>query len=159
MPYRTPTYRMMLLVLYAGAAFWILPLIFTGLQLQEAFNSIVFGIAAVVLVTWGPSAFFALRGGVNAENQHIVSTVAIWFIVWVQRLYAIVFVTLDRPTWLMLSAFPAFLTYMFGVMGVLVVVAPAFVKDANMKDYYFQLIAGLLVGTLLSGISYLVQIQ
>lgn len=159
MPNRTPTYKMMMLVLLAGAGFWLMPLIYTGLQLQEVFNSVVFGIATVVLVTWGPSVFFAMRGGINAENQHIVSTVAVWFIVWIQRLYAIIFVSLDRPTWLMISAFPAFLTYMFGVMGVLAVVAPAFVKDANMKDYYIQLIAGIILGVVLSGISYLVQVQ
>lgn len=159
MPYRSPTYKMLMLVFYAGIGFWLLPVIFTGFQLQELFNSLVFGIATVILVTWGASAVYSLKGGATAEHQQIISTVAVWFIVWVQRLYAIIFVALDRPTWLMISALPAFLTYMFGVMGILVIMAPAFMEEVNLKDYYINLAVGVVFGSILAFVSYLVQVQ
>ena len=159
MPYRNPTYKMLLFVFYAGAAFWFLPIIFTGLQLQELFNSLVFGIATVILITWGSAAYYAFRGRMDPENQQIISTVAVWFIVWIQRLYAIIYVALDRPGWLMISAFPAFLSYMFGVMGVLVVIAPMFMKNVDLKNYYVHLMLGTFIGVILFIVSYAVQIQ
>lgn len=159
MPYRNPTYKMLMFVFYAGAAFWLLPIVFTGLQLQEVFNSLVFSIATVILMTWGSAAYYAFKGRMDPENQQIISTVAVWFIVWVQRLYAITFVALDRPTWLMVSALPAFLTYMFGVMGVLVIMAPAFMKDVNLRSYYAHLVVGIFIAAILFVISYAVQVQ
>ena len=158
MPYRNPTNKMLLLVFYSGIAFWFLPLAFSGIDLQAAFNSVVFGISTVILVTWGASAYYSLRGNADAEHQHIISTVAVWFIVWCRGLYSIIFVSLDRPTWMVLSAFPAFITYMFGMTGILVVMAPAFVDDVNLRDYYFKLAIGSVLGVLLSGLSYYMQI-
>jgi hypothetical protein len=159
MPYRNPTNKMLWLVLGAGLAFWALPLLFAGSAIQEVLNSLVFGVATVVLFTWGPSAYYSLRGNVTAEHQHIVSTVAIWLIVWTQRLYAVVFMSLDRPHWLQVSAWPAFITYMFGMMGILIIAAPFFVKDIDQRGYYWQLGVGLFIGTILAIISYVTQTQ
>lgn len=157
MPHHNPTNRMFLLILCAGVLFWILPQFFTGDLLQEVFNSIVFGIATTVMVTWGPSAYYAMRGSVTAEHQHIVATVAVWFIVWIQRLYAIIFMVLDRPYWLLSSAFPAFVAYMFGITGVFIIVAPAMVKDASRNDYIWQVTIGIGCGLLATAFSFILQ--
>jgi hypothetical protein len=158
MPYRNPTNKMLLLVMYAGVLFWVLPAFFTGDTLQEFFNSIVFGIASAVLVTWGASAYYALRGNITGVHQHIVATVAIWLIVWLQRLYSIVFLTMDRPYWMQISSFPAFITYMFGIMGVFVVVAPAFVdEETDQRDYVLQAAIGTGIGMVAAVVSYVIQ--
>lgn len=158
MPYRNPTNRMFILISCAGIMFWLLPLFFSGDDLQTTINSIVFGIATTIMITWGPSAYYALRGNVTAEHQHIIATVAVWFIVWMQRLYAIIFVTLDRPYWLASSAFPAFVAYMFGLMGVFIIVAPAMVEDADKSDYLWQTAVGIGCGLLASVVSFIIQV-
>lgn len=158
MPYRNPTNKMLLLVMYMGVLFWVLPFAFTGDQLQTAFNSIVFGISTTVLITWGPAAYYALRGNVTAEHQHIIATTAVWLIVWVQRIYAIVFMILDRPYWLLSSAFPAFVAYMFGMTGVFIVVAPALVKTEDRSDYIWMTTIGVGCGLLAAAVSYILQV-
>jgi hypothetical protein len=146
------------LISVAGILFWLLPLIFDGDSLQTTLNSIVFGIATTVLITWGPSVYYALRGNVTAENQHIIATVAVWIIVWTQRLYSIVYMTLDRPYWLASSAFPAFIAYMFGLTGVFIVVAPAMLKDADRSDYLWQTAVGIGCGVMAAVVSFVIQV-
>jgi hypothetical protein len=149
---------MLMLVSYAGALFWLLPIFLTGDAIQRVMNAVVFGIATAVLYTWGGAAYYAMRGNITGVHQHIVSTVAVWFIVWVQRLYSITFLVLERPHWMLISAFPAFVTYMFGMMGVFIVIAPAFVEDVDKTDYFKQIGIGVTLGVIAAAVAYVIQL-
>lgn len=159
MPYRNPTNKMLILITYSGVLFWLFPMFLNGDMLQMIVNSLLLMIATIVLVTWGSSAYYALRGNVTAVHQHIIATVFVWLIVWVQRIYAIIFVVMDRPHWLSISAFPAFIAYMFGVTGIFVVVAPALLDGANQKEYVKQIAVGTILGMILAIVSFVIQIR
>jgi len=158
MPHTRRTHRMLLLALLAMASYWVLPLFITGETLQVLFNSAVFGVSTAILVTWGPPAIFALRRSASGENQNILAVFMLWFIVWLQRVYSIVFVTLDRPGWLASSALPPFLAYLFGVVGVLMLTAPAYVEDAP-RSYYWQLAVAGVLGAAAAATSYFLQLH
>jgi hypothetical protein len=160
MPYRNPTNKMLILILYVGVLFWLLPIVVPITVLQAAINSIVFGIAIAVLTTWGPSGYYALRGNVTAEHQHIVATVAVWLIVFVQRVYAMVFVTLDKPMWLQNTPWSAFISYMFGMTGVFIIIAPLITtKQVDGVAYKWQVAVGTIIGTVLAALSFIIQMQ
>lgn len=156
MPNSRRTNRMLLLAIAAVASYWVLPLFASGLTLQILFNSAVFGVATSILVTWGPAAVFALRRSATGENQNIVAVFAIWFVVWLQRVYSIAFVTLDRPWWLLNSAMPAFLAYLIGMAGVLFLIAPASTDDAP-APYRWRLALSGALGVAFAGFSYWLQ--
>lgn len=158
MPWGSSSNKMMRIYLYLGVFYWILPIFFTGVSLQIAFNSIVFGIATALLFTWGPSMYYALRGDTTAENQQIVATVTMWLIVWLQRLYSIIYVAMDRPEWLQKSVVPAFLAYMFGATGVILLIAPSFVKGVSVREYYWQMGIAVACGVVFGMTSYYLQI-
>lgn len=158
MPNSPKTNRMLMLALAAIASYWVLPIFITGTTLQVLFNSAVFGVATSILITWGPAAIYALRRGVTGENQSIVATFTLWSVVWLQRVYSITFVVLDRPWWLTNSAFPAFLAYLIGVTGILFLVAPIAVDDA--KDRYrWRLVAALSLGFAFAAAAYYLQLH
>lgn len=159
MPYRNPTNKMLLLVLYVGVGFWLLPIFTPIVILQAAINSIVLGIATVVLATWGPSGYYSLRGNITAEHQHILATVGVWFIVFIQRLYAMIFVTLDKPVWLQNTPWSAFISYMFGLIGVFIIVAPMLTKEVDAKGYRWQLAIGTGLGIVLAIVSFIIQVK
>ena len=156
MPHSSTSNRMLMLALAAIASYWVLPWFATGLQLQIVFNSLVFGVATMILVTWGPAAYYALRGRARAENQNIIAVYTVWSVVWLQRLYSITFVTLDRPDWLLNSALPAFMAYLFGMSGILFLAAPASIQHAP-RSYYWRLAAATVFGALFGGVSYYFQ--
>lgn len=160
MPNSATSNRMLMIALAAIASYWVLPVFATGLQLQIVFNSLVFGIATTILVTWGPATYYALRGRAWGENQNIVAVFVVWLVVWLQRLYSIIFVSLDRPWWLMNSALPAFMAYMFGMAGVLFLVAPASIKhaDTEQKAYYWRLAIAGIFGAAGAAASYYLQL-
>jgi len=158
MPYRTRTDKMLILILFSGVLFWLLPIFIGNDVLQKVINSAVFGIATTVLVTWGSSAYYAIRGNVTAENQHIIATVAVWFIVWVQRLYAMIFLYMDRPMWMQISAFPAFVTYMFGITGIFIIIAPAMIESVDKREYIIQTVVGVGLGTIAAVVSLVIQL-
>lgn len=157
MPHSTPSNRMLMIALAAILSYWVLPLFASGLTLQIAFNSLVFGVATSILITWGPATYIALRRRAWGENQSIVATFTVWSVVWLQRVYSIVFVTMDRPQWLMNSALPAFMAYLFGVAGVMFLIAPAATKDAPVS-YYWRLAAAGIVGAVFAAASYYFQL-
>lgn len=158
MPNSRRNHRMLLLALLAVASYWVLPLFASGMALQTAFNSIVFGIATAILITWGPPALFALRRNATGENQNIIAVFTLWLVVWLQRLYSIAFVSLDRPWWLLNSALPAFMAYLFGVVGVLFLTAPAYVEDTP-RSYYWQLAAASVLGAAAAVVAYYLQLH
>lgn len=159
MPWRNPTNKMLMLVLYVGVAFWLLPIFVPITLLQAGINSIVFAIATVVLTTWGPSAYYALRGNVTAEHQHIIATVGVWLIVWIQRLYAMINITLDKPIWLQNTPWSAFISYMFGMIGVFIIVAPMLTKELDDEGYRWQVFVGTVIGLALGIASFIIQMQ
>lgn len=159
MPWGPPSNRMFRIFLYLGMFYWLLPVAFTGLQLQIFFNSIVFGIATALLLTWGSAFWYAMHGDATAENQQIVATVTMWLIVWLQRLYSIIFVTFGQPHWLQNSFFPAFLAYMFGVTGMFLLVAPMFVNTQGNRSTYWLVWTSLAVGAMFAGVSYYFQVS
>lgn len=149
---------MFFLVACAGIMFWFFPFFFTGDQLQTAVNAAVFGVSIAVMTTWGSAAYYALRGDITAEHQHIVATVAIWFIVCVQRVYSMTFMMLDRPYWMLSSAIPAFVAYMFGLTGICLVIAPYYLKNVDKTGYKKQIARGGFFGVFAAAASYLVQL-
>ncbi len=147
-----------MLALAAFASYWVLPIFISGVTLQVIFNSAVFGIATSILITWGPATLYALRRGVTGENQSIVATFTLWLVVWLQRIYSITFVALDRPWWLMSSALPAFLAYLIGVTGILFLIAPIAVDDAQDR-YRWRLVASLIFGFAFAASAYYLQLH
>lgn len=158
MPWGNETNRMFRIFLYLGMFYWVLPIFVAGLALQIVFNSAVFGISTALLITWGPALWYSLRGDASPENQQITATVTMWLIVWLQRLYSIIFVAMGHPAWMQLSAIPAFFAYMFGAMGVILLVAPSFMKGGATHSYNVQLGVAIVIGVVLGVVSYYLQI-
>jgi hypothetical protein len=149
---------MLILTIAAISFYWLLSLFVLGFTLQIIANSVVFGIATAILLTWGPSLYYAMRGHASAPNMAIVSITTVWMVVWLQRVYSIVFIALERPWWLMNSAVPAFIAFLFGLSGLLVLIAPAFMKGAP-RGGLWQLAIASGIGAVFAAGSYYLQIS
>jgi hypothetical protein len=139
----------------AGAFFfyWILALFVPVGLLREIFNSLSFGVAVMVTMTWAPAAWYSLWYGERAgEWQLIIAIFLAFFVLAFQRLYVMAATILGRPEWLVESPVSGFVPYSITVVGILFLVAPGVYRGAPRGRYWWYIIAGVSMGSLLAGI-------
>lgn len=142
-----------LFTIVAFVAFWIVAIFVPADVLREIFNSLSFGMAVMVCITWAPAAYHSFRsGGTEGKWQLVIAVFLCFSIVTFQRLYVILLEYLGRPPWLLRSHIAAFVPYTITVAGALFLIAPSVHQGRPGNDYWLHLVIGVGIGSLLAGI-------
>jgi len=147
-PNRAVVFAVLSFVMYWIASIFIDPMI-----LRDVFNSLAFGAAIIITMTWGPSALRALRDDAdNGEWQLILAVFLIWFVVLCQRVYVIAFNWNDRPELWSNSAISGFWPYSFTLAGMLFIAAPGVRSNGIEVRAIWSIVAAVAIGSLIAGI-------
>jgi hypothetical protein len=143
-------------VVFAVGAFvlyWITAMFVPPLVLRDVFNSLAFGTAIVITVTWLPSALKAVKENADSgEWQLILAIFIVWFVVMCQRVYVILFNWYDRPDAWAMSAIAGFWPYSYMIAGLLFLSAPGVQGDGIKGRALGAMIAAVALGSLIAGI-------
>ncbi|WP_018900440.1 hypothetical protein [Rhizobium sp. 2MFCol3.1] len=137
----------------AFLAYWIASMFVPPLVLRDIFNSLAFGTAVIITITWGPAAFRAVKNGADSGEWLLVLAIfLIWLVVLCQRLYVIAFNWLGRPESWALSPVSGFWPYSYTVAGMLFLSAPGF-RDGDLSTRnIWAIILAVAIGSLLAGV-------
>lgn len=117
-------------IINALVVFWVAVLFVPAHYLRDVFNSLAFGASVIIVLTWGPSALQAVRGGVKTgEWQLILGIFLGWFVLMSQRLFSILFNYMGQPKSWLDGPFPAFWPYAYMICGFLFLLAPGLASD------------------------------
>lgn len=137
----------------AFLAYWIASMFVPPLILRDIFNSLAFGTAIIITITWGPSAFRAVREGADSgEWQLILAIFLVWFVVLCQRVYVITFNWAGRPEPWATSAVAGFWPYSYMIAGLLFLSAPGVKGDTIESRAIWAIVAAVGVGSMVAGI-------
>lgn len=154
-PNRAVAFAVAAVVLYCVLALFVPPM-----ALRDVFNSLAFGTAVVIVLTWLPSALKAMREGVDsAEWQLIVAIFLLWLIVAVQRIYAMAFNWAGRPDSWADSAITGFFPYSYMFAGLLFLSAPGIVEERLGHRAIWAIIAAVAIGSFTAGALFMASIS
>jgi len=142
-------------VVFAVAAFlayWIASMFVPPLVLRDIFNSLAFGTAVIITITWGPSAYRAVKQNADSgEWQLILAIFLVWFVVLCQRIYVILFNWAGRPEEWAVSSVSGFWPYSYMIAGLLFLSAPGVKGDSFESRALWAIIAAVGIGGLVAG--------
>jgi hypothetical protein len=145
--------RAILFAVGAFVAYWLAALFVPPLVLRDVFNSLAFGTAIVITVTWMPSAMKAVKENADTgEWQLILAIFVVWFVVLCQRVYTILFNWYDRPDAWANSAVAGFWPYSYMIAGLLFLSAPGVQGDGIKNRSIWAMITAVALGSLIAGI-------
>lgn len=142
-------------IIFSPVVYWVLAVLFEGPLLRDIFNSLAFGVASMIVVTWMSAAYKAVRENVDAgEWQLILAIFLLWLVVCVQRVYSALYNYVDKPSqeFLSQSAIPGFFPYSFMISGALFLIAPEVRSEALNIKAFWALLTGVGIGALIAGI-------
>lgn len=89
-------------------------------------DSLVLGVASGMAWTWTPAARRAIwRGVIDGSDKVILTIWLAWTVLFVQRIYTMINVALDRPDWLASSLVPQLIATLIFLAGIFGLAAPA----------------------------------
>lgn len=145
--------RVVVFSVVAFILYWILALFTPSVVLRDVFNSLAFGAQVIVVLTWGPAAWKAVKE--NAETGEWLLILAIFYICFVamcQRLYTILFNFIGRPESWSDSAVTGFWPYSYMIAGLLFLMSPE-VKPSGIRiQAWWSVFAAVGIGGLLAGV-------
>jgi len=138
---------------FSFVLYWIAALFVPAIILRDVFNALAFGIAVMIVLTWGPSATRAVRQNADSgEWQLILAIFMVWFIVLCQRSYVVIYNWNGQPeSW---AALPisGFWPYEYVIAGLLFLAAPGVKGGAIENKAIWTIIAAVAIGSLIAGI-------
>lgn len=145
--------RAVVFAVLAFLGYWIASMFVPALILRDVFNSLAFGTAIIITVTWGPAAFRAMRESADTgEWQLVLAIFLVWVVVAIQRVYVIVFNAYGRPEAWADSAISGFWPYSFLISGLLFLSAPGVDGDKFKSNAVWAIVAAVGIGALVAGI-------
>lgn len=146
-PNRAAIFAVLALVFYGIVAAFLPPLI-----LREVFNSLAWGGALIITITWLPAAWKAVRENADSgEWQLILAIFIVWAVVTMQRTYVIAFNWMGRPDGWANSAVAGFWPYSYMIAAMLFLSAPG-VKGGKLESRsIWSMIIAVGIGCLLAG--------
>lgn len=137
----------------AFVAYWIMSLMVPPLLLRDIFNSLAFGTAIIITITWAPAAVRAIKENADSgEWQLILAIFLVWFVVLIQRIYVIAFNWHGRPEAWAVSPVAGFWPYSYMIAGLLFLSAPGVKDDRIEKRAIWAMLSAVGVGCLIAGI-------
>jgi hypothetical protein len=134
-------------------AYWIAAMFVPPLTFRDVFNSLAFGAAVIISITWGPSAYRAVKENADTgEWQLVLAIFMVWFVVLCQRIYVIVYNWYDRPDAWANSAISGFWPYSYMLAGLLFLSAPGVKGDGIESKAIWTIIAAVALGSLVAGV-------
>lgn len=147
-PNRAVVFAVVAIVLY-----WVTSMFVPPLVLRDIFNSLAFGAAIIITITWGPAALKAVREGADSgEWQLILAIFIVWFVVLMQRIYVIIFNYAGRPDDWATSALAGFWPYSYLCAGLLFLSAPGVKGDTIESRSLWAIVAAVGIGGMVAGI-------
>lgn len=145
--------RAVLVAVGAFVLYWIMAMFVPALILRDVFNSLAFGAAFMIVLTWFPGAAKALQGeGSTGERQLVLAIFLVWLVVLLQRIYVITFNWMGRPEAWAESALAGFFPYSYVIGGLLFLSAPGVHGGGLERRAFWSIVAAVGVGSLMAGI-------
>lgn len=133
--------------------YWIAAIIVPPSVLRDVFNSLAFGTAIIITITWFPSAARAMKEGADSgEWQLILAIFIVWCVVLAQRVYVIAFNWAGRPDAWADSAISGFWPYSYMISGLLFLSAPGVTDDKIGGRAIWSIVFAVAIGSLIAGI-------
>ena len=137
----------------AFVAYWLVAMFVPGPVLREVFNSLSFGAAIIISITWFSAARRAMREGADTgEWQLVLAIFLLFFVLAISRLYAILFNYMDRPDSWAHSPISGFWSYSYLICALLFLSAPGKTKEGLRSSTIWSLLAAFSIGSLIAGI-------
>ncbi len=137
-----------LVLIAALAAYYVVGLYWTKLVL----DIMLFGLAAVICLTWWPAAMSAFTGGARIAADKVILTVWLtWTAIFIQRSFVLISTYMERPTWLTESPFPVMIVSVGVIAGAYAAYATVSETEVPIQERRQVLIATF-VGGILTGI-------
>lgn len=154
-PNRVVAAAISLFVLY-----WIAALYVPGVVLRDLFNSLAFGTQLLVVLTWGPSAFRAVKHSASDGAWLLILAVFyISFVAMAQRVYAISYNMMGRPEAWSASAISGFWPYSYMIAGVLFLMSPGVKSDGVRPKTWWALLGAGVVGGFVAGVMFTLSVS
>jgi hypothetical protein len=145
--------RAVVFAILSFIAYWIAAMFVPPLTFRDVFNSLAFGAAVIISITWGPSAYRAVKENADTgEWQLVLAIFMVWFVVLCQRIYVIVYNWYDRPDAWANSAISGFWPYSYMLAGLLFLSAPGVKGDGIESKAIWTIIAAVALGSLVAGV-------
>lgn len=145
--------RVVVFAVGAFVAYWVAALFVPADVLRDFFNSLAFGTAVIITLTWLRPALKAVSEGADSgEWQLIIAIFLLWFVVVLQRGYVITYNLAGRPDAWSDSAISGFWPYSYMISGLLFLSAPGVQNDKMTKRSIWSIEAAVGIGCLLAGI-------
>jgi hypothetical protein len=144
--------RAVVFAVLAPIAYAILAMFVPGIVLRDVFNSLAFGAAVIIVLTWAPSAYKAVRDGADTgEWQLILAIFVVWFVTMCQRIYVIAFNWAGRPESWVDSPVSGFWPYSYMFAGLLFLAAPGARSKGIRPQALWAIIAAVALGSFVAG--------
>lgn len=146
-PNRVVAAAIALFVLY-----WIMAMFTPAMVLRDVFNSLAFGAQLLVVLTWGRSAWRAIK--YNASDGAWLLVLAVFYICLValmQRTYAIAFNWMGRPESWDASAIAGFWPYSYMIAAGMFLMSPGVRSDGIKPRAWWTLFMAGCVGSFVAG--------
>lgn len=145
--------RALVFAVGAPIIYWLLAIWVPAHLLREVFNSLGFGAALIITITWGPSAWRAIKENAGSgEWQIILAIFVTWFVVLLQRCYTIIFNWAGRPIEWMDSPITGFWPFSYMIAGMLLLSAPGVTVAGYRSTAIWAMVAAASIGSLVAGI-------
>ncbi len=152
--------RVALFFVGALVFYWVLSLFVPWMILRDIFNALAFGAQTMVVLTWAPAAWKAIKE--NASSGTWLLILAIFFtctLAMIQRIYAIIYNSAGRPDAWAESAISGFWPYGFMITSALFMISPSFTSDGIRSQGWWILLAAGILGGIPAGVLLTLSIQ
>lgn len=144
-------------IVFAVGAFilyWVMAFIFPIVILRDVFNSLAFGTAVVITATWAPSTYRAIKEEANSGAWQLILGISLfWFVVLIQRIYAIAFNWAGRPPEWLNHPISGFFAYSFMISGLLFLSAPGVRAERELKQRALvAMVVSVAIGGFIAGV-------
>lgn len=144
--------KILALIIFAPIFYYLLTFFVSGKDLRDVFNSLSFGTALTIWVTWLWAFIEAVRhGGREGKWRLILGLCLTMQTVMVSRAYSALFNYYGRPESWSEGPFPGFMSFSYFLAGVLILSATAEEKDTPFISY-LPLLVGVGIGGIAAGV-------
>jgi hypothetical protein len=140
--------------------YWIAAMFTPAGVLLNLFNSLAFGTQVIVVVTWAPAAYRAIKN--SADDGAWMLILAIFYINFVamwQRIYAIAYNYAGRPDAWSDTAITGFWPYSYMIAGVLFLISPGVKSDGVRPKAWWTLVSAGVLGGFVAGVVFTLAIS
>lgn len=144
--------RTMVLAVFGLVFYAVLSMVLPWMLLRDIFNSLAFGGAFIITLTWFSAAVRSIKENMETgESQLILAIFFLWLVAFLQRCYAIIYNYNGQPDAWSQSAISGFWPYSYFICAILFLISPGFAGAGPRTKAYWSIIAAVGLGGMVAG--------